>query len=144
MLLLAVVLAVVDLAFAKGTAGVHTGYGHHRSHTWMLLSLLDCAFMVLLARIPSRLLVVGCGMMTGGELGNLIWAVTHHGVVANPIVIHAGEGGIAFNIADAFELTGIWVIVVALVRTTIRHRHILPRSTVAVRLVRRLSLALRN
>jgi hypothetical protein len=142
--LLAVVLAGIDLAVAKATAGFEPGFGHHRSHTWVALSLLDCVFMALLVRIPSRLLAVGSGLLAGGELGNVLWAATHHNVVSNPIVIHAGEGGVAFNIADVFELTGICVIVAALVQMTLRHRHLLPQSTVAVRLVRRLSLALRQ
>jgi hypothetical protein len=142
--LLAVSLAAIDLAVALVTVHVHPEFGHHRSHTWFVLSALDCVVMALLARVPSRGVAVGCGLLVGGQLGNLIWAASHDGVVSNPLVIRAGEGGVAFNFADVCELIGVWVLMAGLIEATFRHRHLLPQESVAVRLVRRISVALRG
>lgn len=144
LVLLAVLLAAVDLAVALITVHVHPEFGHHRSHTWIALSALDCVVMALLTRVPSRAVAVGGGLLVGGELGNLTWAVSHADVVSNPLVIRAGEGGIAFNFADVCELIGVWVLMAGLIEVTVRHRHLLPQESVAVRLARRISLALRN
>jgi hypothetical protein len=59
-------------------------------------------------------------------------------------VLQGREGGIAFTLADVFVLSGIAVIVVGSIRMTIRHRHVLPRSTVGVRLFRRLAVAIKR
>lgn len=142
--LLAVVLGAVDLVVAKAAEHHHPGFDHHRSFVWVGLSLAVFGFAAALACVPSRLLALGCGLQAGGTLGNLLWALGHHNVVSNSFVLQGGEGGIAFTLADAFELIGIAVIVVGSMRMTIRHRHVLPRSTVGVRLVRRLAIAIRR
>ena len=142
--LLAVVLAAADLVFAKAAEHNHPGFDHHRSVAWVGLSLLVFVFVALLACVPSRLLAFGCGLQAGGTLGNLLWALSHHNVVSNSFVLQGGEGGIAFTLADVFVLTGIAVIVVGSMRMTIRHRHVLPRSTVGARLFRRLAIAIRR
>ncbi|HXK13534.1 MAG TPA: hypothetical protein VNH45_03275 [Gaiellaceae bacterium] len=142
--LLAVVLAAVDLVFAKAAEHNHPGFDHHRSFVWVGLSLLVFVFVGALACVPSRLLALGCGLQAGGTLGNLLWALSHHNVVSNSFVLQGGEGGIAFTLADVFVLVGIAVIVVGSMRMTIRYRHVLPRSTVGVRLFRRLALAIRR
>ena len=90
------------------------------------------------------MLAVGCGLQAGGTLGNLLWAITHGDVVSNSFVLQGAEGGVAFTLADAFVLVGIAVIVVGSMRMTIRYRHVLPRSTVGVRLFRRLAVAIRR
>ncbi|MBA3841524.1 MAG: hypothetical protein H0X39_02725 [Actinobacteria bacterium] len=144
LVLLAILLAAIDLVVALATVHVHPEFGHHRSHTWIALSALDCVVMAILARLPSRAVAVGCGLLVGGQLGNLIWAVGHNGVVSNPLVIRAGEGGVAFTFADVCELIGVWVLMVGLIEVTFRHRHLLPQESVAVRLARRISVALRD
>jgi lipoprotein signal peptidase len=144
LIMLAVGVAGIDLAVAFVTVHIHPEFGHHRSHTWIALSALDCVVMALLARVPSRAVAVGCGLLVGGELGNLIWAVSHDGVVSNPLVIHAGEGGMAFNFADVCELVGVWVLMAALIEVTVRHRHLLPQESVALRVARRIAVALRD
>ena len=142
--LLAVVLAGGDLAVAKWAMHHHPGFDHHRSVGWVTLSLGVFLFCAVLARVPSRLLALGCGLQAGGTLGNLLWAVTHHRVVSNSFVLQGSEGGIAFTLGDVFVLLGILVIVVGSMRMTIRHRHLLPQSTVTVRLFRRLAVACRR
>lgn len=142
--LLAVVLAGADLAVAQWAAHRNPGFDHHRSLGWVALSLLVFVFTALLARVPSRLLALGCGLQAGGTLGNLLWALTHHRVVSNSFVVRSSEGGVAFTLGDVFVLLGILVIVVGSIRMTIRHRHRLPESTIAVRLFRRLAVACRR
>ncbi len=142
--LLAVVLAAADLVVAKVAEHDHPGLDHHRSVVWVGLSLLVFGFAGALACLPSRLLALGCGLQAGGTLGNLLWAISHHDVVSNSFVLHGGEGGVAFTLADVFVLVGIAVIVAASMRMTVRYRHALPRSTVGVRLFRRLTVAIRR
>jgi hypothetical protein len=142
--LLAVVLAGADLVVAKWAEHHHPTFDHHRSVGWVALSLGVFLFVAVLARVPSRLLAFGCGLQAGGTLGNLLWAVTHHLVVSNSFIVHGSEGGIAFTLGDVFVLVGILVIVVGSMRMTIRHRDLLPESTVAVRLFRRLAVARRR
>lgn len=142
--LLAVVLTGADLTAAKWAAHHHPGFDHHRSLGWVALSLLVFVFTTLLALVPSRLLALGCGLQAGGTLGNLLWALTHHRVVSNSFVVHGSQGGIAFTLGDVFVLLGILVIVVGSMRMTIRHRHRLPESAIAVRLFRRLAVACRR
>lgn len=142
--LLAVVLAAADLVVASWARDHHPGFDHHRSLGWVALSLFVFLFVVALARVPSRLLALGCGLQAGGTLGNLLWALTHERVVSNSFVLRGAEGGIAFTLGDVFVLLGILVVVVGSIRMTIRHRHLLPESTVAVRLVRRLVVACRR
>ena len=142
--LLAVVLAAADLVVAKAAEHHHPGFDHHRSLVWVALSLSVFGFTAALACLPSRLLALGCGLQAGGTLGNLLWAVSHGGVVSNSFVLQGGEGGIAFTLADVFVLLGIAVIVVGSMRLTIRYRHVLPRSTVGGRLYRRLAFAIRR
>ena len=142
--LLAVLIAAVDLVFAKAAEHHHPGFDHHRSVVWVGLSLLVFVFAGALACLPSRRLALGCALQAGGTLGNLLWAVSHDDVVSNSFVLRGGEGGIAFTLADVFVLSGIAVIIVGSMRMTIRYRHVLPRSTVGVRLFRRLAVAIRR
>ena len=142
--LLAVVLAGADLAVATWAADHHPGFDHHRSLGWVVLSLFVFLVTAVLAREPSRLLALGCGLQAGGTLGNLLWALAHHRVVSNSFVVRSAEGGVAFTLGDVFVLLGILVIVVGSIRMTIRHRHRLPESPIAVRLYRRLAVARRR
>jgi Signal peptidase (SPase) II len=133
---LAAPLAGIDL-LVKSVLPTAPLFFHQRSGGWMILSAVLLVFALLLTRLPSRLLAGGAGLLAGGVLGNLVSARVHHGRVPNPFVIHSGDLELAFNLADLFALAGIAVLTVAAVRLTLRYQHLLPQSTLAVRLVRR-------
>lgn len=127
----ALALAGADLALmALMTA--EPSFGHHRSDAWVELSVGLLAFAFLLARLPSRLLALASGLFAGGLLGNLVDALAHARVVANPFAV----GGVAFNLADVLVVAGIWLMVAAAMRVALRYRHLLPQHTIAVRIAR--------
>jgi len=133
--LVAVPLAVVDLAVK---AGLPTDplLAHHRSHGWVALSLGLLVLVLLLARLPSRLVAVAAGILGGGVLGNLLSAYLHHAFVPNPFVVGHGGDAVAFNLADVLVLAGLALESAAAMRLAIRYRHLLPTSTVPVRVIR--------
>lgn len=129
----ALTLAAADLAVKAALPG-DAALAHHRSHAWAALSLALLALLVLLARLPSRLLAAASGVLAAGILGNLLWAAGHAGRVANPFV----AGDVAFNLADCLFVAGLLLEAVAAMRLAVRYRHLLPQSTIPVRIVRRL------
>ena len=133
---LAVPLAGIDL-LVKSVLPTAPLFLHHRSGEWMILSAFVLVFALLLTRLPSRLLAGSAGLLAAGVLGNLTSAGLHRGLVPNPFVIVNGDMELAFNLADLFALGGIVLLTVAALRLTVRYRHVLPQSTVAARLVRR-------
>jgi hypothetical protein len=134
--ILAVPLAGIDLLvkFVLPTAPI---FFHRRSADWMILSVVMLVVALLLTRLPSRLLA-GAGLLAAGVLGNLVSARLHHGLVPNPFVVALGDLELAFNLADLFVLAGIAVLNVAALRLAVRYRHLLPQSTIAMRLARRI------
>ena len=110
-------LAAVDLA-VKAALPTKGWDFHQRSHAWSLLSVVLLAVVVVLAVLPSRLVAAAAGVVAGGVLGNVVSAHRHGGRVPNPIVV----GSLALNLADVFVLVGVPVLVVALVRVSIRNR----------------------
>jgi hypothetical protein len=110
---------------------------HQRSGTWMVSSTVLLCFLLLLARLPSRLLATSAGVLAAGVLGNLVSAGLHRGLVPNPFVVDNGDFEIAFNLADLFVLGDIVLLIAAGLRTAVRYRHRLPQSTVTMRLFRR-------
>ena len=134
---LAVPLAGIDL-LVKSVLPTSPLFFHQRSGEWMVLSAVVLVFALLLTRFPSRLLAGSAGLLAAGVLGNLISAGLHRGLVPNPFVIVRGDAEIAFNLADLFVLGGIVLLTVAALRLAVRYRHVLPQSTLAVRLVRRI------
>jgi hypothetical protein len=133
---LAVPLAGTDLV-VKSVLPTASLYFHHRSGGWMIFSAALLAFVLLLTRLPSRLLAGGAGLLGAGVLGNLVSASLHHGLVPNPFVIVGSDFELAFNLADCFALGGIVLLTVAALRLAVRYRDLLPQTTIAVRLVRR-------
>jgi hypothetical protein len=133
---LAVPLAAVDL-LVKAVLPTAPIFFHHRSGGWMILSAGLLVFAGLLTRLPSRLLAGSAGLLAAGVLGNLVSAWSHRGFVPNPFVIVRGDLELAFNLADLCVLGGIVLLTVAALRLTVRYRHLLPQSTVAMRLFRR-------
>jgi hypothetical protein len=132
---LAAPLAGIDL-LVKSVLPTPPLFFHQRSGEWMILSAVVLVFALLLTRFPSRLLAGSAGLLAAGVLGNLVSARLHHGRVPNLFVIASGDQELAFNLADLFALGGIALLTVAAVRLTLRYRHRLPQSTLAVRLVR--------
>ena len=116
----------------KAAAGADPSTSHLRSDSWVGLSVGLLALAVVLVRLPSRALAVAAGVFAGGLLGNLVSAALHRRAVPNPFVV----GDVAFNLADVFVVVGICLVIVATMRLAIRHRHLLPRHTIAVRIVR--------
>jgi hypothetical protein len=133
---LAVPLAGIDL-LVKSVLPTDSLFLHQRSGAWMILSTVVLVFAVLLTRLPSRLLACGAGLLAAGVLGNLVSASLHGGLVPNPFVIVGSDAELAFNLADLFALGGIVLLTAAALRLTVRHRHLLPQSSLAARLVRR-------
>ena len=129
-------LAGIDL-FLKSVLPTAPVYFHRRSSEWMISSAILLVFALLLARLPSRLLAGSAGLLAAGVLGNLVSARLHHGFVPNPFVIVGKDFELAFNLADLFVLGGIVLVTVAALRLAVRYRHVLPQSTLAVRLFRR-------
>ena len=110
-------LAAVDLA-VKAAFPTKGWDFHQRSQAWSLLSVVLLAVVIVLAVLPSRLVAAAAGVVAGGVLGNVVSAHRHGGRVPNPIVV----GSLALNLADVFVLVGVPVLVVALVRVSIRNR----------------------
>lgn len=133
LVLTALPLAAADLAVKAALPG-DAALAHHRSHAWIALSVALLALLVLLVRLPSRLLAATSGLLAAGVLGNLVWAATHAGRVANPFV----AGAVAFNLADCLFVAGLVLEAAAAMRLAVRFRHLLPQQTIAVRLARRL------
>jgi hypothetical protein len=133
---LAVPLAGVDL-LVKSVLPTASLFFHHRSGGWMIFSVALLGFALVLTRLPSRLLAAGAGVLAAGVLGNLVSAGFHHGLVPNPFVIVGSDFELAFNLADCFALGGIVLLTIAALRLAVRYRDLLPQTTMAVRLFRR-------
>ena len=133
LVLIALPLAGVDLAL-KTVLPTDAGLAHHRSGAWVALSLALLVLLSLLARLPSRLLAATSGLLAAGILGNLVWAAAHDGRVANPFV----AGAVAFNLADCLFVAGLVLETAAAMRLAVRYRHLLPQSTIPVRIARRI------
>ena len=73
-------------------------------------------------------MTIAAGIFNGGMLGNLFSASSDHLEVPNPILIGDHADGIAFNMADAFILTGNLMLMVSLCVLTIRYRDYLPQA----------------
>lgn len=95
---------------------------HHRSALWAIGCTLVLAAVVPLTRLRSSAVTIGAGVFAGGVLGNLISGASDHLVVPNPLLLDLGSGGIAFNLADMFILTGNLILMVSLCALAVRHR----------------------
>jgi hypothetical protein len=126
LLTIAVSLAAIDL-LVKLEVPTQPWALHQRSSVWFFGSCVLMLAALGLARLPSNTVTIAAGIFNGGMLGNLFSASTHHLDVPNPILIGDRTGGIAFNMADAFILTGNLMLIVSLCVLTIRYREYLPR-----------------
>jgi hypothetical protein len=135
LLVVAVSLAAVDL-YVKFAVPTPPWALHQRSDVWFFGSCLLMVGSFAFARLPSNTVTIAAGIFNGGILGNLLSASTDHLEVPNPILIGQRTGGIAFNLADAFILTGNLMLMVSLCVLTIRYRDRLPQRE-GLRLTRR-------
>lgn len=134
----AVALMAADL-WVKATIPTAAWHFHERSTAWAALCVLLLLGAVALARIPSRAVAIGAGVMSGGVGGNLLSARWNEGRVPNPLVIGDYPNGIAFNAADVFFLIGVLFLMVSLIVVTIRHRdRLIPPRELRAALRRRL------
>ena len=127
-------LAVVDLA-VKERLPTDDWLLHERSAGWVALStalLLGC---FAIACLSSRKVALLAALTAGGALGNLI-SVGRDGAVPNPLHL-GGSNGIVFNLADVFVVSGLLLLVVALMSASVRHRdRLIPPREWEKRLVR--------
>jgi lipoprotein signal peptidase len=117
----AIALAAVDLVVKAKVPTAWWAF-HHRSHAWVVLSLVLLAAVAALVLVPSRWVALAAGVMSGGVIGNLVSAHTDRNWVPNPLTIGSYRGGIAFNLADVFFLTGNLLLMAALIVVTLRNR----------------------
>jgi hypothetical protein len=126
LLVVAISLAAIDL-YVKFTVATPPWALHQRSDLWFFGSCLLMLGSFAFARLPSNTVTIAAGIFNGGILGNLLSASTDHLEVPNPILIGQRTGGVAFNLADAFILTGNLMLMVSLCVLTIRYRDRLPQ-----------------
>lgn len=120
--LLAVPLTALDLIVKRALETPEWGY-HARSVSWLVLSAVLLAALVVLLRVPSRLVPPAAGVLAAGVLGNVLSALTSGElVVPNPLVIYSGRSVIAFNLADVFVFVGLATMLPVLARELIVRR----------------------
>ena len=96
---------------------------HQRSSLWAFGCVVLLVAVIPLTRLPSPSVTIGAGFLAGGVLGNLISGASDHLAVPNPLLLHtSSSGGIAFNFADAFIITGNLILVLSLCALVIKNR----------------------
>ena len=127
-------LASLDLA-VKERLPTSEWLLHERSAGWVALSTALLVGCVAIACLSSRKVAVMAALTAGGALGNLV-SVASDGAVPNPLHV-GGANGIAFNLADVFVVSGLLLLVVALMSASVRHRdRLIPPRQWEQRLVR--------
>ncbi|MBA2384279.1 MAG: hypothetical protein H0V68_06405 [Actinobacteria bacterium] len=134
----AAVLMAADLS-VKAAVPTAPWHFHERSSAWEGMCVVLLLGALALARIPSRAVAIGAGVMSGGVAGNLLSARANENGVPNPLVLGDYAAGIAFNVADVFILVGNVILMVSLMAVTIRHRdRLIPPRQLRAALRRRL------
>lgn len=118
----AIPLTALDLLVKRYGSTPDWAY-HARSVSWLVLCVVLLAGLVVLLRLPSRLVPPAAGVLAAGVLGNGLSALASGDlVVPNPLVIQAGNELVAFNLADIFVVTGLAVMLPILARELILRR----------------------
>jgi lipoprotein signal peptidase len=131
MLLLALCVAAVDQC-VKVAITTPTWAYHHRSPSWFFASWALCFGVPILAVVPSRTVLVGAALLSGGLLGNVLSASADGLSVPNPLLL--GEAtGVAFNVADICIVGGNLILMIALIALAIRNRDRIDEWNVALR-----------
>jgi hypothetical protein len=111
---------------------------HQRSSLWAFGCVVLLFALIPLTRLPSPAVTIGAGFLAGGVLGNLISGASDHLAVPNPLMVHtSASGGIAFNFADAFIITGNLILVLALCTIVVKNRRQLHHRSAFAYLFRR-------
>src|SRR6478672_8224430 len=111
---------------------------HQRSSLWAFGCVVLLVAVIPLTRLPSPAVTIGAGFLAGGVLGNLISGASDHLAVPNPLMLHTStSGGIAFNFADAFIITGNLILVLTLCALVIKNRRELHHKSALAHLFRR-------
>ena len=111
---------------------------HQRSALWAIGCVVLLVAIIPLTRLPSPSVTIGAGFLAGGVLGNLISGASDHLAVPNPLLVHTStNGGIAFNFADAFIITGNVILVLALCTLVIKNRRRLEHKSALAHVLRR-------
>ncbi len=111
---------------------------HQRSGLWAIGCVILLVAIVPLTQLPSPAVTIGAGFLAGGVLGNLISGASDHLAVPNPLLLHtSASGGIAFNFADAFIITGNLILVLALCTFVIKNRSRLENKRALAYVLRR-------
>ena len=123
---------IVAAALAVGVAGVDLlektfdvdALHHPRSAAALaLMAAVTAGLLTVVPRIPSWPVAIGAGVAAGGAIGNLVSGIVWWGAgVPDPLVVRAGAGGIAFNLADVFVLTGDVLLLSAATLHALRNR----------------------
>jgi hypothetical protein len=111
---------------------------HQRSGLWAAGCVVLLVAVIPLTRLASPAVTIGAGFLAGGVLGNLISGASDHLAVPNPLLLHTStSGGIAFNFADAFIITGNLILVFALCALVVKNRRHLHHKSALAHVLRR-------
>lgn len=124
-LAVALPLAAADLAL-KVVRPTPSWAWHQRSLTWLVLCVVVLACVLLVLRIPSRLVPPAAGLLAAGVAGNALSAAWNDLRVPNPIVLVGDDAAVAFNLADVWVLAGLAGLFAVVAAWLIRNREALP------------------
>jgi hypothetical protein len=124
LLLVGLPLAGLDLAVKATLPTPYWAY-HQRSYGWVALCCALLVALVLLTRLPSRVIPPAAGVLAAGVVGNGLSAAWSDLHVPNPLVVERGRAVFAFNLADLYVLGGLVLVTVTVGTWLIVNRHAL-------------------